>query len=83
MILDMSKGKGEGNGKGSEWAEASDEIERACPNGAATGVASVPRSADEKEGGAGSNELTKESDEKVEEENVSAAIKGSKLLGRS
>ena len=56
-------------GKGNEWAEASDETERSCPNGAVTEVASVPRSADEKEDEAGSNELTKESDEKVKEKN--------------
>ena len=34
-------------GKGNEWAEASDETERSCPNGAVTEVTSVPRSADD------------------------------------
>ena len=61
------EGKGEGEGDGTECAAASDKTERACPIEAVTEVASVPRSADEKEDEASNNELTKESDEKVKE----------------
>ena len=65
MVLDAFQGKGKG--KGNERAEASDEIERACPNGAVTEVASVPRSADENEDEADNSELTNESRQSADE----------------